>query len=490
MVSSGRMNNRQTARPAPGQGDVRTLESLQAFENDAVASTVNAVNGGSMSERCSRVAAEDLHTLIRCTLTHTNSTSDEGCDHEMLGTALVKLPVALPAGDDLMSFKSQISRVLAPSNSMFEGCHEVRAAMLKHVEGLEGELLGWGGDPEGGTAQGEDMGSEADGPMCDNLDEAAKARGVKPREGERLSTRLMPSMLFEDGARFSDRVNGWEMTSRLGPCHVCARTLIRGNGSSQLDWTTPARSARAVAWGLRESGVGISRHCITARRGGEEYVLDALYLPVSAGASEALCASVVKMVGAPCNEAPGLWRRAFHTMPASAVDARTGSNRYDLVCAQTANLVKHARDVTIKHIQNQVMRDLLRRRKGPLSEEQRRLEQPARGRHIKSEATMQQFNNELAAELTPEEMAETNAWVEFALSCRMPLIQCVRGGVSKSYDPAGLELSTVSADLDVKYVFGAPCRTMPFQGQSISLELGNQWRMEAHGLTLVTHSMQ
>eukprot|EP00960_Hanusia_phi_P002647 77431-Hanusia_phi.AAC.6 len=84
----------------------------------------------------------------------------------------------------------------------------------------------------------------------------------------------MSSMLFDEG----DRVGGWELTSRIGPCRVCARNMVRGNGSSQLDWTTQARAAKAIAWGLREEGLEVSRHCITARRGREEYVLDALYL--------------------------------------------------------------------------------------------------------------------------------------------------------------------------------------------------------------------
>eukprot|EP00960_Hanusia_phi_P002646 77431-Hanusia_phi.AAC.5 len=113
MVSSGRMSSRPSMRPVTGKSDPRTLDGFQAFESDAVVLTVNGVNGGTMQPRGSPVRAEDLHTLIRCTLTYTGG---EGRDKEMLGTALVKLPVALPAGDDLMSYKSQISRVLSPSN--------------------------------------------------------------------------------------------------------------------------------------------------------------------------------------------------------------------------------------------------------------------------------------------------------------------------------------------------------------------------------------
>eukprot|EP00960_Hanusia_phi_P002648 77431-Hanusia_phi.AAC.7 len=149
--------------------------------------------------------------------------------------------------------------------------------------------------------------------------------------------------------------------------------------------------------------------------------------------------------------------------------------------------MRHAKDISILHIRNQVMRELLRKRQGPLSEEARRLEQPHRGRYIKSEATMQQLQAELLAELTPEERLETEAWVQHALSCRSPVIQCVRGGVTKSYDPSGIELSTVSADMDLRYAFGAACRTPPFQGVSLSVEIGNTWKLEAHGLTLVTH---
>eukprot|EP00960_Hanusia_phi_P064810 765923-Hanusia_phi.AAC.5 len=40
--------------------------------------------------------------------------------------------------------------------------------------------------------------------------------------------------------------------------------------------------------------------------------------------------------------------------------------------------------------------------------------------------------------------------------------------------------------MELKYAFTSPCRTQAFQGQSNSIELGNCWKLEAHGLSLVT----
>eukprot|EP00960_Hanusia_phi_P064809 765923-Hanusia_phi.AAC.4 len=89
--------------------------------------------------------------------------------------------------------------------------------------------------------------------------------------------------------------------------------------------------------------------------------LDALYLPTPAGVSEALCASVVKMMGSPCNEVPGSWLLALHTVGASSVDAKHGTNRYDLVCAQAGKLAIKS-EATMLQLKDELVAELTRRR--------------------------------------------------------------------------------------------------------------------------------
>ena len=73
----------------------------------------------------------------------------------------------------------------------------------------------------------------------------------------------------------------------------------------------------------------------------------------------------MKMAG---GELPAGWSSHIHASEGALVDARKGSNRCDLACAQAGNLLRHAKQVSLKHLENQVMREVLRLRPEPVSD--------------------------------------------------------------------------------------------------------------------------
>ncbi|EKX36180.1 hypothetical protein GUITHDRAFT_145991 [Guillardia theta CCMP2712] len=414
---------------------VGELDNLHRFESEAIVTTLNEIAEGGMQPRTRILGADDCHTLVRSTLTLSGA---DGCGR-VLGSAMMKLPVGVPGRDDFASSGAMLSRLLAPGSSLFGEHEEVRSAMQRHLRGVsEGE-------------------------------EIQKTEG---RE-EPVPHNLMGALIFAEVARAGDRFGPWEVQSKIGPCLVCARSMVRGNGSHELEWAAQARACRAVSGLMERVGLDIVRHCITARRGAETYTLDSVLLPVGPSSNDALCCTVVKMAG---GEVPAGWSTHVHTAELNQIDTRKGSNRYDLVCAQAANLLRHAKQVSAKHLENQVLREVLRMRPEPLSDEARRLTGKHNGAYLKSEVHLQQLNDELRREMTAAEVGEAEAWVGLAMSRRRPYIRCVQGSMAKNYDPSGLEVSTVGAELNMKFSFSAPCVTEAFQGRSIAVELGNRWR--------------
>lgn len=440
----GSMSYRQSSKQVERHKHVGELDNLHRFESEAIVTTVNEIAEGGMQPRTRVLGADDCHTLVRTTLTLSGA---DGCGR-VLGSAMMKLPVGVPGRDDFASSGAVLSRLVAPGSSLFGEHDDVRIAMQRHLRQIsEGE-------------------------------------GIEKTDGreEPVPNKLMGSLIFAETARAGDRFGPWEVQSRIGPCLVCARSMVRGNGSHELEWAAQARACKAVSGLMERVGLDIIRHCITARRGAETYTLDSVLLPVGPSSNDALCCTVVKMQG---GEVPAGWSTHVHATEVNQIDTRKGSNRYDLVCGQAANLLRHAKQVSAKHLENQVLREVLRMRREPLSEEARRLTGKHNGVYLKSEAHLEQLNQELRREMTAAEVGEAEAWVGLALSRRRPYIRCVQGSMAKNYDPSGLEVSTVGAELNMKFSFSAPCLTDAFLGQSISVELGNRWRVEGHTIGLV-----
>ena len=453
MVAVDRMSYRQSSKQVERHKHVGELDNLHRFESEAIVTTVNEIAEGGMQPRTRMLGAEDCHTLIRSTLTLSGA---DGCGR-VLGSAMMKLPVGVPGRDDFASSAAMLSRLLAPGSSLFGEHDEARNAMQRHLRGVSS--------------------TEGEGVQTD-------VGGIQKTEGreEPVPHNLMGALIFAEVARAGDRFGPWDVHSKIGPCMVCARSMVRGNGSHELEWTAQARACKAVSGLMEKVGLDIVRHCITARRGAETYSLDSVFLPVGPTSNDALCCTVVKMAG---GEVPAGWSTHVHAAEVSQIDARRGSNRYDLVCAQAANLLRHAKQVSAKHLENQVLREVLRMRPEPISDEARRLTGKHNGAYLKSEAHLEQLNQELRREMTAAEVGEAEAWVGIALSRRRPYIRCVQGSMAKNYDPSGLEVSTVGAELNMKFSFSGPCVTEAFQGKSISVELGNRWRVEGHTIGLM-----
>jgi len=444
------MSWRQSTKQQLRQKESSSSDALRRYDSQAVVTTMNMVSlEGWVPSTAAVMRPEDCQTLIRCQLTRTDG------ETQSLGTAMVKVPVPLPSTGDIMSFKAHAARILNANNTLFESCHEVREAMLKHVKGLHSDAEN---DIGIGSLEGEGVFLE-----------------------EAVPSQVASNLVFHQRFTNSKRLGAWEVKSRIGACKVSARSLVRGKDSSELDWSSQAKAVQACMRFMEQNNLGITRHVIQAKQGATGYVLDMVFMPACNSCLDGLCVNVAKMAG---NETPSDWEEGLSSIPGKFIDTDHGCKRYDIVANQTGAIMRQAKKVTMKHIENQIMREMLRKRTVQ-SDACKRLTAQHKGKYIKSEITMQQLNSELRAELTPEEMAETSAWMSHALSRRAPAMRCIRGSMVKNHSKNALEVSTVTADIEMKFVFSSMCITHPFRSESIALELGNVWKIEGNTLTMM-----
>ncbi|EKX43362.1 hypothetical protein GUITHDRAFT_110782 [Guillardia theta CCMP2712] len=423
-----------------GPNSTHSYHNLQTFQNEAVATTINAVLKDGLLTPMRSLKPSECQTLIKCVL------SKEEPEAALIGTAMVKIPKGLPKGGDWCAYGSSASIVLSPCNTLFEDLQQLREAMLTHVRALH----------------------------------AKDSKAERPEDhspvDERISSTLLPCSVFHGLSKVSDKVGGYQITSRFGSVLLSARDMVRCNAappsSSGRRRHGPSRPSRR-AWRSPASPRGQGRYL----RAGP--------------ALHALPGGIVAGPGGQRGEDGGERRpRGVEQWdPRLAaerfIDDKHGTNRCDLVCGQAHALHSHARKITKIHVSNQVMREILRMRPEPLSDEARRLTAQHKGRYIKSESLMQTLNGELRKEMTKEELAEADAFVAKAYKRREPTVECVRGQVTKTYNPAGAEIATVSADFEMGYNTSLSCATPPFKGKSITLELGNCWKLESHVMTLI-----
>ncbi|EKX33631.1 hypothetical protein GUITHDRAFT_147760 [Guillardia theta CCMP2712] len=418
--------------------------SLRRLESEAVVHVINSARSqGIVTGTCRQIHPADLHTLVRCRLTCTENSITTN-----LGTAVIKVPIPIPQCDDMESFKAHAGNILHANNTIFEQCHPLREAMLKHIKGLHVDSA-----PE----------EEAEA-----LDEA-------------VPSTLYQNLVFKCQKKISERGSGWDGTSRFGNCRVSARNVVRGNVSSELNWSTQARAVNAVMSSMQKQGLSIVRHEMRFRKGNLLYCLDTLYMPTTPGNGEVLSARVVKMEG---NETPFQWQRDFDAVNRQFIDDDHGMKRYDVAMQQSASILRHAKQVSIRHFENQVCRKLLEKR-AVQTEESRRLTAKHHGVYIQNEVMMQKLRDELQAEMTPEEKDEASAFVESCLGRRGISLVCRNGGIVRSHCKNAVDISTVQAEVEMHYMVDAPCITKAFEGKSIDVNLKNIWKIEAHGLCLL-----
>lgn len=449
------MSWRQSTKQQFRQKESSSADALRRYDSQAVVSTINMVaHEGWVPSTASTVQPEDCQTLIRCQLKRVDGGS------ESLGTAMVKLPVPLPSVHDVPSFKSHAGRILNANNTLFESCHEVREAMLKHVKNLHSD-------------------SKDELHLEDSiLDQAEKLPTFLE---QKVPSSLMPNLVFQQDFTTSVRLGKWEVKSKIGTCRVSARSLVRGRNSSELDWSTQARAVRACTGFMDNHSVGLTRHIIQAKQGPVSYVLDMVYIPTCSNSQDALCVHVTKMAG---NETPSDWEQGLYSVSGKHIDADHGIKRYDTVANETATIMRQAKKVSLKHLENQVMREILRKRTFQ-TDACKKLTAQHKGKYIKNEITMEQLNQELKAELTADERAETTAWITHALGRRTPAIRCIRGSMVKNHTKGAVEVSTITTDMEMKFVFTSVCQTPPFRGETIALELGNVWKIESHHVAIM-----
>ncbi|EKX32609.1 hypothetical protein GUITHDRAFT_121200 [Guillardia theta CCMP2712] len=226
-----------------GPNSTHSYHNLQTFQNEAVATTINAVLKDGLLTPMRSLKPSECQTLIKCVL------SKEEPEAALIGTAMVKIPKGLPKGGDWCAYGSSASIVLSPCNTLFEDLQQLREAMLTHVRALH----------------------------------AKDSKAERPEDhspvDERISSTLLPCSVFHGLSKVSDKVGGYQITSRFGSVLLSARDM--------------AQAVKAVSKSMEESGLSTSRHCIRAKGKDGTYVLDLLYMPSPEGSSQALAASVV-----------------------------------------------------------------------------------------------------------------------------------------------------------------------------------------------------
>lgn len=431
-------------RPRIPHSSSRITQSYLSFENDAIVQTFNAYAQAEPSENVTRVERCDHHSLVKSQLKKLANGSES-----YVGSCEMKTPTKLPPCTDdprgvLAGF---MKRILHSYNTMFDDNGEVRSAMLGHV--LRSA------DP---TAED------------DALEEG------------RFAKCFLDCLHFGDMAAFTDAHRGWTFRSYIGTCEFSGREVARKNAGCELDWSRQADGFHSLRESMELAGVPVWRYLIVAAGAGGTFVLDTVCLPTSASLQHRLNVGVTRLKGSPD---PAHWTGSTFAIRSEFFHPRHGSTPFNAVSLHCPDIMEHARRISLLHIGNQAMREILRMRAEP-SEAVQKLVSPQRGKYLKSEARMAELDGLLKRELTAEERAEFDAWMGKALRYRQPQLACTRGSMTRNFIPQHIEASNIGASIQMGYGMSLKCQTPPFRGRSISLDLGNTWEIEHSNLTFLT----
>jgi len=423
----------------------RIADSYNSFENDAIVHTFNTYSHSAPSENVTAIERGDHHTLVKCSLKCIDS---EGVERQV-GSCEMKTKAKLPACPSHSAFEGLMKQVLNVKNCMFDDNHQVRALMMDHVAECEDDRL------------------------CD--DESFKSNGLQ------TECFLNFFSFGNDCSCYRSTKQGWSLGSFVGSCEFSGRDIVRSALKCELDWCKQAEGLKCLQSSLQHSGLTVGRYLVTASKVGCSFVLDTVFLPTSAPLSHVFNVGLTRMKK---SADPKTWNNSTYAIRSEYIHPKWGNSHFNLVSLHSSDIMKHAMDVSLLHITNQAMREVLRMRPEP-SEATAKLVAPHKGRYLKTEALMAELNGQLRAELTGDEKAEVDAWLKQALKYKKPQLTCVQGSMTKNYLPNDLELSNIATSVKMNFNIKLRCQTPRFKGRSIALELGNTWDIENSNVTFL-----
>eukprot|EP00960_Hanusia_phi_P030000 748322-Hanusia_phi.AAC.1 len=305
---------------------------------------------------------------------------------------------------------------------------------------------------------------------------------IHARAHEYALTELMNDMSFSCKDAITWQVGKWMITSKVGYSEFAARSFVRSTCGDELDWTTQANAIHAISSYMSSCGLACLRHCIDLCTSCHDpYRLEILYFPCSPSSSHALSASVVQMRDA---DETGLGGSRLQIVNKQIIEAERGCTRHVMVRNSACSLHELAKRISTIHVENQIMREILRMRED-LSEEAQLLTMKHYGRYLKSETLLRTLNEELRRVLTPQELNEAEAFMEKCMSDHELKISCFKGKLQNNYLQGVAQLSTISADMVLSLHCSMPCVTPAFKEREISLLLKNYWKLEMHTIILL-----
>ncbi|EKX53857.1 hypothetical protein GUITHDRAFT_132892 [Guillardia theta CCMP2712] len=424
--------------------DSASAQKLRKFEQKMITSIINEACHDTVNDDQVDLDPLECNTMVKYMLIQTC-----GDGEKIVGSDIVNLPLKFPQLRiaSIPSLASFINR----RHDMFKRHRDLLEKLFEH----------------------DDFAREL------SFDEETDATIVE----QYVPNEMMRAMTFSCKRTVNQKIGRWSITSKIGTCQFSARQLIRSIRTEELDWSVQAAAIRAISACMASCGVACVRQCVELQAScGSFFRLEIMFSPRAPSPSHAMATSTVRMREAEETESSSSKLQAVNR---SVIKTEGGCSRYDVVRSGASSLYTCAKKISTVHVENQVMREILRMRENQ-SEESGRLTMQHKGRYLKSETLLHTLNEELRIELTPLELREAECWIEACLSKHELKLSCFRAKMQSDYLQDVAQLSTVSADMVFTLHCAMPCITPAFHGREISLQLQNFWKLNLHTMIVLS----
>lgn len=449
--------------------------NYENFEKGAIVETIGSVMKQGIGHDFEVLEPKQLHTLVKSTL-HLAGNQANLTPLKFVSSSEMKVARGVPVAASMAGDRQHLLQVLTPYNSMWDTLEDLKNAIIEHVSKVKDEILRPSHESQPNT-QAEPKNTELKCPAT-----------------------VFPNAMFQAlGAQTTGR-NGegkdWEVRSQYGTLRLSAKSIARLHSSTELDWDRQIENVQACSQAMGDDGIQLVRHKLIARNvKGDTYVLDNVYLPCSPHADHSLGIFVVTtgnlrqqqrvtrtgVEGLPASvveDASCNLKRSYVSIPKSLFHEVHGSFRYDIVRLHAPKMLEMMNDLANTHMVSQVYKAVLKLRPS-LGESAKRLTAQQKGRWLRSPALLRTYHNLLKAELTPQELQQSEAWLAGAMRANPNTLKCSDASMFKNAAKGSFEIGSVSSEFDMRFNFEGE-----FGRRRLEVRLRNPWRLQSHGLII------